>query len=72
LLAPPHDADAFLRHTIRLHEEPGLRRRLGRAARQRAEESYDWETTLARMSEYYEQALTATDLSRADMEATIA
>jgi glycosyltransferase involved in cell wall biosynthesis len=72
LLAPPHDADAFLRHTIHLLEKPGLRRGLGRAARQRAEESYDWEMTLARMGEYYEQALTATDLSRADIEATIA
>jgi len=72
LLAPPHDVDLFLEHTIRLLEEPDLRRGLGRTARQRAEESYDWETTLARMGEYYEQVLTAADLSRADMEATIA
>ena len=75
LLAPPHDTDAFLRHTIRLLEEPGLRQRLGRTARQRVEESYDWDATLARMAQYYEQALTVTNLSRAEMdgmEATIA
>jgi len=60
LLAPPRDADAFVRHTIRLLEEPSQRRRLGRAARKQAEESYDWETTLARMERYYEHAFMGT------------
>lgn len=53
LLAPPQDTAAFLRATTRLVEQAALRRRLGQAARTRAERHYHWDHTLARMVGHY-------------------
>jgi glycosyltransferase involved in cell wall biosynthesis len=42
---------------MRLYVGPGLRQQMGRAARQRAEEVYDWDRVTDRIVEAYEQAL---------------
>jgi glycosyltransferase involved in cell wall biosynthesis len=41
----------------RLYVEPGLRRQMGLAARQRVEQLYDWDRVADRVIEAYEQAL---------------
>jgi glycosyltransferase involved in cell wall biosynthesis len=56
LLAPSGHARAFLNATTRLVTRTRLRKRMGRAARQRAER-YDWQAILGRMAGYYDEIL---------------
>jgi glycosyltransferase involved in cell wall biosynthesis len=43
----------------RLYADPALRRQMGQAARQRAEELYDWDRVAGRVMEAYDKALEA-------------
>lgn len=58
LVAAPGDVSAFVTHVRRLAERPGERHRMGRLARLRAAR-YDWERTLDRMVNYYEEIWTS-------------
>ncbi len=55
-LAAPGVVESFVQHIVRLAEDSVLRTRIGRAARERAME-YDWDATLARLLEYYDEIL---------------
>lgn len=54
LIAPAGDKTAFIEHTRYLAERPSERRRMAVQARRRAAR-YDWERTLSRMMQYYEE-----------------
>jgi glycosyltransferase involved in cell wall biosynthesis len=56
LLAPSGNARAFLDATACLVTRTRLRRRMGRAARRRAQR-YDWHAILSRMAGYYDEIL---------------
>jgi glycosyltransferase involved in cell wall biosynthesis len=56
LLAPSGNTGAFLDATARLVMRTRMRRRMGRAARQRAER-YDWQAILSRVAGYYDEIL---------------
>lgn len=56
LLAPSGNTRTFLDATARLVTRTRLRRRMGRAARQRAQR-YDWHAILSRMAGYYDEIL---------------
>jgi glycosyltransferase involved in cell wall biosynthesis len=58
LLVAPGDAAALARGLLRLVEEPELARRLGAAARRRAEMRFSYEAMLARVEACYGAALT--------------
>jgi glycosyltransferase involved in cell wall biosynthesis len=62
-LAPADDTGAFAQAMTTLAQDEKLRRRMGQAARLRAQ-SFSWEETLAKMLGYY-RALLATDLKTA-------
>src|SRR4051812_14094199 len=62
-LAPADDAAAFAQAMTALAQDENLRRRMGQAARLRAQ-GFSWEETLAKMLGYY-HALLATDLKTA-------
>jgi glycosyltransferase involved in cell wall biosynthesis len=47
----------------RVVEQPDLRRRLGAAARSRAEAEFDWDTRIARLEETYVAAIAPTNLA---------
>jgi glycosyltransferase involved in cell wall biosynthesis len=49
LLCPPGDAKAFASAILRLHRDPGLRERLGTAARVKAERELGWDAAVARI-----------------------
>jgi glycosyltransferase involved in cell wall biosynthesis len=57
LLVPPRDPPAISRALHRLINEPGLRRRLGAAARRRVEEQFTWPAVAQRYVEEYAQHL---------------
>ncbi len=57
LLVPPGNARALRRALERLLASPGLRERLGRAARERAHECFSWEVATASLLAAYEEAL---------------
>ena len=56
LLAPSGNPGAFLDATTRLVTQTRLRRRMGRAAHQRAQR-FDWHAILSRMAGYYDEIL---------------
>lgn len=58
-LAPVADRDTFFDATARLVTDATLRRRMGTAARKRAED-YDWEEVLGRMPRYYDEVRRST------------
>ena len=43
-LTSPPEAEAFAQQTMRLLDDPGLRKELGLAARQLAETRFNWDT----------------------------
>ena len=47
LLVPPGDEQALLAAILRLRKDPGLRRRLGEAARREAYSKHSWDTRIA-------------------------
>jgi glycosyltransferase involved in cell wall biosynthesis len=53
-LAPPRDSSSFLDHVRSLILDPALRTRMGRAARESAED-YEWSRVLAQIEGYYEE-----------------
>jgi phosphatidylinositol alpha 1,6-mannosyltransferase len=55
-LVDADDADGFARAVLRLADNPDLRRRMGRAGRQRAL-TFGWDETLGRMLGYYRAVL---------------
>lgn len=57
LLVPPRRPDLLRAALERLLADPELRRRLGRAARERVERGYSWDSVVARTIDVYEQAL---------------
>lgn len=58
-LCEPKNADDYARHLEQLVREPELRRSLGRAARRRAEECYDVDRNMRRITALYD-AMTST------------
>lgn len=56
LLCPPRHPSCFVERTQRLAEDAELRRQLGAAARAAASD-YDWDRILARMVQFYRDAL---------------
>lgn len=56
-LCPPDDVDAFVERLRDLIEQPGLRYRMGQAARAEAC-TYDWFRVMERITGYYEEILT--------------
>jgi len=58
LLVPPKDEVALARKLALLLDDPGLRRRLGRAGRRRVEREFTWARVAERTAMVYE-ALTA-------------
>jgi glycosyltransferase involved in cell wall biosynthesis len=59
LLVPPDDPAALAGAIARLLDDPGLRRRLARTARERATARYGWERCVAAHEAYYRDALAA-------------
>jgi glycosyltransferase involved in cell wall biosynthesis len=57
LLCDPHDSSSIARLLVRLLEDEGLRRRLGRAARRRAEEVFSLDVLVKRNEDYYERCV---------------
>jgi glycosyltransferase involved in cell wall biosynthesis len=57
LLFAPGDAAALAAAILRLHAEPGLGARLGRAARERALQTFSVEAHVARVQAVYERLL---------------
>lgn len=57
--SPQQAVHDLARALLRLYADPALRRRMGRAARERAEQVYDWDRVADRVSEAYQQALGA-------------
>jgi glycosyltransferase involved in cell wall biosynthesis len=55
LLIPPGDERALAGAILRLANDPGLRLRMGEAARERVQTVFDWERSLDAMSELYER-----------------
>lgn len=56
ILVPPRDADQMVAAVLRVLEEPGLRRRLSLAARQKALE-FDWSRSVAQLTSIYARLL---------------
>jgi glycosyltransferase involved in cell wall biosynthesis len=60
---PPHSPDQAVRDVAealgRLYDDPGLRGKMGQAARTRAERVYDWDHLGNRLSRVYEEVLGA-------------
>lgn len=59
ILVPPRRPDLLRAALERLLGDPELRRRLGRAARERAESRYSWDSVVASTIAVYEQAVPA-------------
>jgi colanic acid/amylovoran biosynthesis glycosyltransferase len=59
LLAPPGDAAALARALQRLHAEPGLRNRLGGAARRKVQREFDLSANAALLGRRFEAAAVA-------------
>lgn len=57
MLVRPKDPEALAGQIIQLLEEPELRKRLGRAARERAESEFDIKQTVARLEGIYDELL---------------
>lgn len=55
LLVPPRDVEALRLAMKRLLEDPGLRQRLGEAARLQAVERYSWPTHIASLQKVYQR-----------------
>jgi glycosyltransferase involved in cell wall biosynthesis len=62
LLSPPLDAPALARNIRRLLEDEDLRRKMGQAARAKAERDYDWERVARRYAAVFERVAGATGL----------
>ncbi len=60
LLVEPGAADAFARAFAELLGDPGLRRRLGTSAREKAVRDHSWERYLDRLEQVYQQVLSST------------
>lgn len=56
-LAQPGDTESFLDYVIHLIERPGLRYRMGEAARREAQQ-YDWHAIMSQLASYYNEILT--------------
>ena len=50
------DAESFAQHILRLLSEPGLRRRIGRAARRYVERHHDWDQIVGDLERIYASA----------------
>jgi len=59
LLVPPDDADALAAAILRLLHDAGLRRRLGAAARRRAEEAFDAQRAATGLIGHYREVVDA-------------
>jgi len=51
------DADAFASSVVELLEDVSLRERIGRAARQTAEEIYDWDVIGEKLHDAYDRLI---------------
>lgn len=58
-LVPPRDPDALAERIAFMLKRPELRRRMGRAARQRVEREFTWATVAERTADLYERILAA-------------
>jgi glycosyltransferase involved in cell wall biosynthesis len=53
LLIPPHDAQALADALARMQEDPDLRRRLGRAGRDKITREYDLRQNATTLAQYF-------------------
>jgi glycosyltransferase involved in cell wall biosynthesis len=59
LLADGGDADGFARATLRLLDDPALRRAMGEVGRRRVVERHDWRKSAEKLLGLYESLLAA-------------
>lgn len=57
ILVPPRDVEKLAEAIVRLARDSSLRERMGRNGRIYVRENYDWEQSLDRMAELYEQLI---------------
>jgi colanic acid/amylovoran biosynthesis glycosyltransferase len=68
LLVEPGDVDGLAGALVRLHADPGLRRRLAAEGRRTVEEEFDVRRNAARLAEIFRGAASATPLGAAVIE----
>jgi glycosyltransferase involved in cell wall biosynthesis len=64
ILVPPRRPDLLRAAIERLQRDPELRRRLGRAGRERAERTYSWDAVVTRTLDVYAQATAVAPATR--------
>lgn len=57
LMIPPNDVDEISRAIIRLAEDDGLRRKMGKRAREDVVKTFSWERASANTMKYYEEVV---------------
>jgi glycosyltransferase involved in cell wall biosynthesis len=68
-LVPVFDVDALARAILAIVADPQRRRRMGRAARERAVSSFSWQAVVATLTEIYEHAMNEPSTIEATLEA---
>lgn len=57
ILVPPQDYSGYAEAIIRLLQDPGLRREMGREGRRRVEQEYNWEQESRKLLDLYSEVL---------------